>query len=184
MLYTTVVTDEEELLQINEMNRLNLKIVLSPQEQQEQGFITWLYNISLLKEMHELAPSIIVKDEKQIVGYALVTPKESSSFHPDLKGMIDNLEIVNYKNNPLSTYSFYLMGQVCIHKDFRGKGIFDMLFQKHKELYSNTYDMLVTEISTKNLRSQKAHEKVGFKTIHTYKDELDEWNVVVWDWRK
>ncbi|MGI8582907.1 MAG: hypothetical protein ACR2KX_11945 [Chitinophagaceae bacterium] len=36
-------------------------------------------------------------------------------------------------------------------------------------------------IKTKNYRSQKAHEKVGFITIHTYNDALDEWNVVAWD---
>ena len=74
------------------------------------------------------------------------------------------------------------MGQVCIDKDYRGKGIFNILFQKHKEVYSNAYELLVTEISTKNYRSQKAHEKIGFTTIYTYSDALDEWNVVVWDW--
>ncbi len=58
-----------------------------------------------------------------------------------------------------------------------------MLFKKHKELYSGKYELLVTEISTKNYRSLKAHEKVGFTTIHTYTDALDSWNVVVWDWR-
>lgn len=75
------------------------------------------------------------------------------------------------------------MGQVCIDKDYRGKGLFSMLFQKHKELYSKKYELMVTEIATTNKRSQKAHEKVGFKTIHTHKDALEEWNVVAWDWK-
>ena len=97
--------------------------------------------------------------------------------------MIDNLETIDYKGKPLLAYSYYVMGQVCIDKEYRGKGIFSMLFQKHKEIYSDQYELLVTEISTKNLRSQKAHEKVGFTTIYTYTDTVDEWNVVVWDWR-
>jgi len=74
------------------------------------------------------------------------------------------------------------MGQICIDKTYRGKGIFNILYQKHKELYSHKYDLLVTEISVNNPRSLRAHEKVGFKIIHTYHDALDEWAVVVWDW--
>ena len=97
--------------------------------------------------------------------------------------MIDNLETLSFNGKPLSSFSFYIMGQVCIDKDYRGKGIFNILFQKHKEVYSNAYELLVTEISTSNYRSLKAHEKIGFTTIYTYSDALDEWNVVVWDWQ-
>jgi GNAT superfamily N-acetyltransferase len=182
MLYATEVSINDELLQIHELNRQNLKGNIPQQEQEEQGFVTWLYPITLLQQVHEIAPGIIEKDNDRVVGYALVTPVEAAGFHPDLQTMIDNLDIINYKNKPLSSYSYYVMGQVCIDKEYRGRGIFDMLFQKHKELYSDRYEVLVTEISTTNYRSQKAHEKVGFKTIHTYCDELDEWNVVVWDW--
>jgi predicted GNAT family N-acyltransferase len=129
------------------------------------------------------AQHIIVKDNEQVVGYALVAPLEAGNFHNNLKAMVDNLDILNYKSKPLSSYAYYIMGQVCIDKQYRGKGIFNMLFQKHKELYCNKNELLITEISTKNYRSQKAHEKVGFKTLHTYTDAMDEWNVVVWDWR-
>lgn len=182
MLYSTEVTAADELIQINKLNQQNLGTVLSKKEKDEQGFVTWLYPVSLLHNMHNIAPSIIVKDDDKVVGYALVTPKEVSSFHKDLKAMIKNIELLSYKEKPVSFYKFYIMGQVCIDKDYRSKGIFNMLFQKHKELYKEVYELLITEISTKNFRSQKAHEKVGFKTIHTYSDALGDWNVVVWDW--
>ena len=184
MLYTTVVTKDDELIQINGLNVQNLKTSLSKQEKEQQGFVTWLYPVSLLRSMHKIAPSIIVKDDDAVVGYALVTLKEARNFHHDLRTMINKLELINYKGKLLSSYTYYIMGQVCIQKNYRGKGIFEMLFQKHKELYSSRYELLVTEISTANYRSKKAHEKVGFKTIHTYSDDLDEWNVVVWDWRQ
>ena len=183
MLYVTEVATADELLQINKLNRQNLKSNLSKDEQQEQGFVTWLYDIPLLQKIHTIAPSVIVKNNDQVVGYALVTPVEAHSFHPDLTRMIDHLEKLKYHGAPLSSHSYYIMGQVCIDKEFRGKGIFNMLYQKHRELYNDKYRLLVTEISTANYRSQKAHEKIGFKTIHNYKDALDEWNVVVWDWQ-
>ncbi|MBA3675072.1 MAG: GNAT family N-acetyltransferase [Chitinophagaceae bacterium] len=183
MLYAKEVTTQDELIQINKLNQQNLTTSLSKQQQEEQGFVTWLYPVSLLQQMHNIAPSIIIKDDNAVVGYALVTPVEAGTFHPDLKRMIDNLEPLDYKGKQLSSYSYYIMGQVCIDKYYRGKEGFTMLFQKHKKLYSDKYELLVTEISTKNYRSQKAHEKVGFTTIYTYSDDLDRWNVVVWDWK-
>ena len=181
-LNATEVTNDDELLQIHQLNRENLKGNISQQEQEEQGFVTWLYPVSLLRQIHELAPSVIVKDGNKVVGYALVTPLEAGSFHPDLQVMMDHLEQLVYKGKPLAEYRYYIMGQVCIDKEYRGKGVFKMLFEKHREIYGNSYDLLVTEVSSSNYRSQKAHEKVGFTTIHTYSDALDEWNVVVWDW--
>jgi L-amino acid N-acyltransferase YncA len=57
-----------------------------------------------------------------------------------------------------------------------------MLYHQHKISYGKEYELLVTEISTKNQRSLKAHEKVGFKNVFTYEDGIDEWNVVIWNW--
>lgn len=182
MIYSTIVTSDEELWQIHKLNQQNLKANLSISQQQEHGFVSWLYSYELLKQLHVIAPSIIVKEDDKVVGYALVTPIRAGEFHPDLQAMINKLQTIEYKNKPLSSWQYYIMGQVCINIDHRGKGLVAMLFKKHTELYKEKYDLLVTEISTSNLRSQKAHENVGFKTIDTYKDALDTWNVVVWEW--
>ena len=183
MLYATTVKTEKELKEIQRLNQQNLKKNLSEEEIVKEGFVSWFYSLELLKNMHQLAPSIIVKEEDEVIAYALVTLKEASTFHNDLRIMIENLQSVIYKNRPLLLYNFYLMGQVCIHKNYRGKGVFSLLYKEHKKVYSADYDLLVTEISTNNKRSLKAHEKVGFEDIHTYQDKLDQWSVVVWDWR-
>ncbi|MBS1597538.1 MAG: GNAT family N-acetyltransferase [Bacteroidetes bacterium] len=181
-LISSVVRSEEELLQIHQLNKENLRSITKSEEQKKEGFVSWLYPPQLLKQMHELAPSIVVKDDNKIAGYALVASKEMIAFHADLQTLFSHLSRVQYKNQPLSDFSFYCMGQICIDKNYRGLGLVNMLYQKHKEVYGDRYQLLVTEISTSNIRSQKAHEKIGFKTIHTYRDQQDEWNVVVWDW--
>jgi len=183
MLKATIVTTENELLQIHRLNQQNLKQNLDKKTKQREGFVTWLYTLDLLKKMHELSPSVIVKDEDKVVAYALTTLKESQTFHTDLETMFRNLESVQYKNRLLSFYRFYCMGQICVAKEYRSKGVVSMLYQKHREIYSAQYDFILTEISTGNLRSLKAHEKTGFETIYTYSDAMDEWNVVVWNWK-
>jgi len=182
MYQATIVTTQDELLQIHRLNKLNYKHQLSAEEKDREGFVSWLYPIELLEKMQELAPNVIVKDGDKVVGYALVAFREAAPFHPDLQTMFTHLDQLIYKGQSLADLSFYVMGQVCIDQAYRGKGIFHQLYQHHKELYSPRFDLLITEISTSNIRSQRAHEKVGFTTFFTYPDAMDEWNVVVWDW--
>lgn len=101
MLYVTEVSTKEELIEINNLNRQNLKPNLSKQEQEKQGFVSWPYSVTLLQQMHAIAPGIIVKDDDKVVGYALVTPLAAAGFHADLKKMIENLEAINYQGKLL-----------------------------------------------------------------------------------
>jgi hypothetical protein len=182
MFEASLVTTEDELLQIHHLSQANLKQNLSAETRRSEGFVTWLYSIDLLKKMHQIAPSVIVKDGEQVVAYALTTLKESMAFHPDLEIMFQSLASVQYAGKPLSQYRFYCMGQICVAQDYRGKGTVPMLYKKHKQTYSSRYDFILTEISTSNERSMKAHQNKGFQTIYTYTDAMDEWNVVIWDW--
>ncbi|MGZ5189724.1 MAG: N-acetyltransferase family protein [Flavisolibacter sp.] len=181
-MIATVITSEDELFQIHQLNLQNLKYNITEVEKNREGFVSWLYSEELLSQMHQLAPSVIVKDGSRVAGYALTTLKESRKFHRDLETMFHHLESVNYNGKSLVDQNFYCMGQICVAREYRGKGIVDMLYQKHKEIYSKQYDFILTEISTSNVRSIRAHDKVGFIKINTYKDSIDEWNVVVWNW--
>ncbi|MGI8600534.1 MAG: GNAT family N-acetyltransferase [Chitinophagaceae bacterium] len=183
MLQATIVSTKDEIQQIHALNQKNLIQNLSPSIQKEQGFVSWLYSIELLEKMHHLAPSVIIKDGDILAGYALTTLIESAEFHPDLQIVFQNLQKLQLNNQPIFNYRFYCMGQICIAKEYRGKGLVNMLYQKHKEIYHKEYDFILTDIATRNSRSMKSHQKIGFKTIHSYVDNMDEWDVVIWDWK-
>jgi ribosomal protein S18 acetylase RimI-like enzyme len=208
MLSTKLVSTPEELDQIAHLNSLNLVTNISPEDKAKNGFVTWSYPAEDLRALHEIAPSVIAVDDApesalggpgadgnaayttreadsglKVIGFALTLVKESLPAFPRMQGTLEHLSKVVYEGKPLDLYRFYLMGQICVAENYRGKGVVGMLYQFHREHFAGKFDLLVTEISTSNLRSQKAHEKVGFKTINTYRDSSDEWNVVVWDWR-
>ena len=182
-MLATIVTTEKELSQIIELSRQNAKSAVSAEDKISQGFISWTYTPDLLRQLHILQPSVIVKDGDNLAGYALVAIKESAAFHNDLKAMIQHLDQLFYGDKSLGHYQYYVMGQICVDKKYRGRGVVEMLYQKHKELFESKFDFVITEISTTNLRSLRAHEKAGFKTIHTYSDAMDDWKVVLWDWK-
>ena len=182
MIRATTTSGIEELQQILQLQKENLAQNISEQEINSQGFVTLRHDLATLQIMHELAPSVIVKDGDKLVGYALTMLKECRRLIPDLESMFALLDTLSWKDKSLNSYNYYVMGQVCIAKEYRGKGLFEELYEHHKKIYRSRFDLFITEIATRNHRSLRAHEKVGFKTLYTHSDSLDEWNVVVWDW--
>jgi ribosomal protein S18 acetylase RimI-like enzyme len=182
MIYATTVSNNKELEQIISLQQQNLKQHLSAEEKQSQGFVTVVHTPAMLQQMHQYGASIIAKDDDALAGYALTMMNDYKNDVPELLGMFAVLDAQEWKGKGLPEYRYYVMGQICVSSNYRGLGVFDMLYQKHKDVYQPQFDLLVTEISTSNTRSQRAHERVGFKTIYTYRDVIDEWNVVVWDW--
>ncbi len=183
MISSAIVTTPIELHEILQLQQQNLKQHISRAERNSQGFVTMSFTMPVLQAMHQLAPSVIVKDDDKVVAYALVFLKEGRRLYPPLDPLFLNLEKLSWKDRPLDSYDFYVMGQICVSKEYRGKGIVDLLYQKHKEIYSERFDFVLTEISVVNYRSLRAHERIGFQTISIHKDELDEWALVLWDWR-
>ena len=173
---------EDELNQILSLQRLNLFNAVSAEERKSSGFVTVKHDIELLTKMNNAARQIIAVDNDVVVGYALVMLKEFSEMIPVLTPMFEMFDTISYKNKNLSSYKFYVMGQICIADTHRGQGVFEKLYLKHKEAYADAFEICLTEISESNTRSMRAHEKVGFKTVHSFKDKTDQWNIVLWDW--
>lgn len=182
MIVSKAVSTEDELQQILQLQQQYLAGRNSSEEEKEQGFVTVHHTIEKLKQLHALSPSVIVKDDERVIAYALVMLIQAGSLIPELKSMFAMLETLSWKGKPLQQYSYYVMGQVCVDKPYRGQGVFQMLYDKHKELMQPSYDFVVTEIATRNTRSIHAHEKVGFELLHRFKDEREEWDMVLWDW--
>jgi ribosomal protein S18 acetylase RimI-like enzyme len=178
----STVQHRGELEQILALQRRNLEQALSAEELRSQGFVTLRHDLAALEQMHALAPSIIVQQGAELVGYALAMPRECRALMPVLEPMFELFDRLEYRGRPLSEQRFYVMGQICIDKAHRGRGLVERLYQKHREIYERRFDFIVTEVACRNHRSLRAHNRVGFQTLHTYQDATDEWAVVVWDW--
>lgn len=171
------VEREEELKQILDLQQLNLPHRLSPEELGSEGFVTVEHTLELLKRMHALAPSIVAREDGRLAGYALVMPVECRAQIPILEPMFERLDALG-----LGARRYYVMGQICVDRRWRGKGVFDLLYQAHRKHLRSRFDCCVTEVATRNTRSMRAHERVGFEPIDRYQDATDEWVVLRWDW--
>src|ERR1700716_1346147 len=177
MIQAGPVQTDAELLQILELQRANLARHLSAEEIHAQGFVTVEHTLDLLRRMHAIAPSIVARDGHQLAGYALVMPIQCRSFVPVLEPMFVRLSSLGMLED-----RFYVMGQICVEKRWRGRGVFDLLYHTHRQYLRATYDSVVTEVATRNTRSMRAHQRIGFGVIDRYQDATDEWALLRWDW--
>ncbi|NVJ07646.1 GNAT family N-acetyltransferase [Myxococcus sp. AM001] len=178
----TAVRNRDELEHILALQQKNLKQALSEDELRAQGFVTVQHDLPALEQMHAMAPSIVAHHDGALVAYALTMPREARALAPVLEPMFALFESLDFRGRLLSDYRFYVMGQICIDRAHRGQGLFDRLYHQHRDHFRDAFDLIVTEVSARNLRSLRAHERVGFETLHTYRDATDEWAVVAWDW--
>lgn len=169
------VANDRELRQILDLQRANHARELSADERTSQGFVTVVHDLVLLQRMHAIVPSIVAFDGAELAGYALVMPVECRALIPVLVPMFDRLDA-------LGVTSYYVMGQICVAKPYRGRGVFDALYAAHREHLGARYERCVTEVATRNTRSMRAHERVGFEVLETYRDATDEWALLVWRW--
>jgi len=174
---------ESELKQIVALQSANLYQNVSAELQKTDGFVTVKHDLDLLLKMNNSAQQIIAVDKEKVVGYALVMLKEFRDAVPVLIPMFDSFKTVKYSGHTIDQLNYYVMGQICVASEYRGKGVFGALYEKHKATYSPKYDLCLTTVSTRNPRSIRAHEKVGFKTLKTFKDITDEWNLISWNWK-
>ncbi|MBZ4422569.1 GNAT family N-acetyltransferase [Myxococcus sp. RHSTA-1-4] len=177
-LRTCLVTRREELEQILRLQAANLRGHVSPEQAAREGFVTVSHTLDVLERMHALAPSVIAREGEQLAGYALVMPVEARAFVPILEPMFQLLETLSWRGRPLRDSRYYVMGQVCVAEAYRGQGVFDALYREHRASYGGRFDCMVTEVATRNTRSMRAHARVGFEVIETYRDATDEWAVI------
>jgi len=167
-----------DLNQILVLQKANLKENLQSEEFTKEGFVTLEHDIKLLEDTNAPYPHIIALDGSNIVGYALVTIPDKTTYIPILQSTIEELKDVKYQQRIVLNFRYFLMSQVCIHKSYRGIGIFEGLYNKMRDEMKSDFDIIITEIAAENKRSMRAHEKVGFEILKTHIEEGSEWAIV------
>ena len=171
-------SSDEQLHQILEIQKRALKQNVSAEEQKTEGFITVPHTFEILKKMNDACPHIIALEESRVVGYALVMLE---SFRNEMDILVPMFETAD---KLLPNKNYLTMGQVCIDKPYRGKGIFKGLYAFYKSELAGQFDCLFTEVATKNTRSLNAHLAVGFEILDTQVTDGTSWEMVNWDWNK
>jgi L-amino acid N-acyltransferase YncA len=182
MVHLCLSQSTADLEGILSLQRENLSTRLSQEEKNEQGFVTIQHNLEQLQAMLAIAPHVLAKENDQVVGYVLAMTLASREVVPLLVPLFENFDQSEIGGKKVTSYRPMVVGQVCVGKSQRGTGLFDKLYAAYREEYASTYDFAITSVALSNYRSLAAHQRIGFKIIHTFQDSLNPWAIVCWDW--
>lgn len=176
------VTDTAELEGIQELQRKNLKHLITTEEAATQGFVTAEYSKEFFEAMHMASPSIIAKQGDVVVGYALVAVKSIRHHHDLLADLFNCIDKVTYNGILLRNSPYVVVGQLCVAKEYRGQRLAQKMYNYFQECLSTEFDYLITDVARDNPRSLKAHVTTGFKIVDTLTYGGVSWDIVLWDW--
>lgn len=184
MIDYTVSNTEEDLFGILNLQKENLPAALTREEIESQGFVTVSHTFENLKKLNDIEKHIIAKVEDKVVAYILAMTEQSKFDIPILVPMFDAFSSISYANKLISGYKYMVVGQICIDKHYRGQGILERCYATYKNSFADSYDFAITEIAGTNLRSLRAHKRIGFHEVHRYvSSDQTEWHIVLWDWK-
>ncbi|GAA4116347.1 hypothetical protein GCM10022393_16950 [Aquimarina addita] len=172
--YTTASSDQE-LQEILLLQKKNLLTYITNEESTLEGFVTVQHNFDILQRMNQSQPHTIAKDGDKVIGYALSMTKDFGNAIEVLKPMFVKIE-----NSFLKDTSYIIMGQICIDKTYRKKGIFRGLYQTMQESTKPYFETIITEVDALNKRSLQAHYAIGFQLLKTYRYKGQDWKLIYW----
>lgn len=176
------VSKEEEIYQIKSLQEANLKSQLKKEERESQGFLTASYSVDFLKKMNQLHPAIIAKDGDTLAGYALVSSPAIKGEHALLDDLIGHCDEVVYKTQKLSHLPYAIVGQLCVAKHYRGRGLVKQLYQHFRACNEEEFRCCITDVDTENRPSLRAHLNSGFEVVGRLGYGGAQWNLVLWNW--
>ena len=160
----------EEIQRLLDLQKENLPINLDAQTIDSQGYVSFVYDPTIINRMRADEPQIIARSGNEVVGYALVATIGAMGTIPVAIPMLYMIEQLIFRGKPCKELKYYIVGQVCVKAGFRGQGMLEGIYAEHRAAFSGRYDCAITEIASDNKRSLAAHHRIGFETIHTFYD--------------
>ena len=179
MVQIKLVENEEEVNGIKRLQEKNLRQHITDEEAASQGFLTASYTIDYLKAMNASFPTVIAKDDEQVVGYAMITTPAMRDGHDLIKDLFSNIDRCTYQGNLLKNVPYVVVGQLCVDKAFRGQNLVTRMYDFFADAVKSQYDFMVTDVDCDNHRSLKAHAKAGFEVIDSLVYGGKKWDIVL-----
>ncbi len=175
---------KKDLIEIKKLQESNLHKNLTPGQKEKEGFVSVETNLSQLEKINKDIGILVVEEDNKIIAYEMPLGLCHAEKIPLLIPFINRILNLKYQGINLSKYKIGIEGQICISKNYKGKGIAEKLHTEFIKLLKPKYDLILTEVSSQNPRSLHVHtKKLGLQILEQYSAEGKEWYVLLQDIR-
>ena len=181
------VLEVANLIDINDvllLQDLYLVSNLSSQEK-EDGFVTTPFSVEQLTYVINNQGLFIAKVNNKIIAYIFAESWDYFSQYPIFEYMITLIPNLKFQDYNFTTKNSFQYGPVCIHKEYRGKGLINLLFEFMRVRILEKYPLSLTFINKINKPSLKAHvEKLNWSIISKFHFNNNEYFILAYDMTK
>lgn len=165
----TRIGNKDDIKEILSLQESNLYANLT-EEERERGFVTTPFTVAQIEEIILQNGIFVAKNsEDKIIAYAFAGNWEYFKQWEIFNVMISRFPNLSFQNNAISTQNSFQYGPVCIDKDYRGKGVLNMIFEEMRIEFLKKFPISITFINKINAISERAHtKKLGWEIIDEF----------------
>ncbi|MBG6063054.1 hypothetical protein IWX83_002862 [Flavobacterium sp. CG_9.1] len=155
------------------------------EEEKAFGFVTTPFTVQQLTEVIQKEELFLAKDNNKIIGYIFAGSWEFFNQWPIFNYMNSLFPKLTFLDFKITTTNSFQYGPVCIHKDYRGKGLITSLFELMRINLSQKYPLSLTFINKINIPSTKAHtEKLKWTIIGDFQFNTNDYYILAYDMKQ
>lgn len=128
-------------------------------DQLSEGFLSAEFTRAQIDEIARDLGITIALIEGKIGGYLCAFGNDFNHGSPVLAKMFDSYERAVFEQKPLSSYTSYCYGPVCIGREHRRQGLLRGLYEAQTRELAGRYEIGVAFVSRNNPHSLQAHVK-------------------------
>ncbi|TDD75846.1 GNAT family acetyltransferase [Flavobacterium caseinilyticum] len=172
------ITDIDGVLALQE---LYLVANLS-EDEKASGFVTTPFTVAQLTEVIHQNNLFIAKDHNKIIAYIFAGSWVFFKQWPIFNYMSSLFPKLTFLDFDINTTNSFQYGPICIHKEYRGKGLINPLFEFMRKNMVQKYPLSLTFINKINIPSTKAHtEKLKWTIIGDFQFNNNEYLILAYD---
>jgi hypothetical protein len=126
-------------------------------EERKDGFLSAEFTLQQVAEMAEDLGTMLAVAENRVGGFVCAFRREFDTGSPVIAKMIDCYDRVQFEGKPLSGYSSYIYGPVCIAREYRRRGLLRGLYEAQRKDLAGQFEIGVAFVSRNNPHSLDAH---------------------------
>ena len=153
--------EPQDYAQIVMMQNENLNTVLTAEEKASGGFLSVPLKAEDFQVMNKEIAVVVASSGKEVVAYHCASSCQYYQSVPLCACMMERFANVLYEGKPLVHYTCFVVGPMCIAKNYRGKGIYLKLWQELTKHISAGLEMAVGPASEANPRALHAHTQIA-----------------------
>src|SRR5262245_7771497 len=123
---------------ICELAAANYEQNLSPNDRQ-RGFLSAEFTSQQIADMATDLGIVVASDEGRVVGFACASRHDWSGQPPVVKNMFAKFDQIQFQGRPLTEYTAFVYGPVCVDVSYRGRGLAGELYRGIQQEVSGRY---------------------------------------------